>query len=320
MTPLELVKSLLAHTTDTIAVTGATGWFGATTLDLLYDALGADAPSRVRAYASSSRSVVVRDGRTVPVRPLTNLLEANWSPDILLHFAYVTRDKVAELGVPEYIATNVAISTTVLEAVARSRPHQIVMASSGAVYGPGRGREHDVIGNPYGALKGLDELAFRAAADEVGASCVIPRVFAVAGPRMTKPEKYALGSMIGMARAGGPVIVRADHRVVRSYCGVDEVVAMSLWAASRGGHAVFDTGGEIVEVGQLAAVVARDIGRGCAVERPALVSHAPEDRYLGETTAMLSIAERSGVRLRSLAQLVAATAGVPESMDGTVQR
>lgn len=319
MTPLELVKSLLTHTTDSIAVTGATGWFGATTLDLLYDALGANAPARVRAYASTRRSVVVRDGRTVQVRPLADLVEASWSPDILLHFAYVTRDKVTDLGVSQYIATNVAISTAVLEAVARLRPRQVVMTSSGAVYGPGSEREHDVIGNPYGALKRLDELAFRAAADEVGASCVIPRVFAVAGPRMTKPEKYALGSMIAMAQAGGPVVVRADHRVVRSYCGVDEVVAISLWAASHVGHVVFDTGGAIVEIGELAAVVARDVGQGCAVERSALISQSPEDRYLGETTEMFDLAERAGIHLRSLTQLVAATTGAAENCDETTQ-
>jgi len=306
VTPTELVASLLAPGDGIIAVTGATGWFGATALDLLYDALGEDAPRRVLAYASSERSMTVRDGRHVEALALAELARSTATPDVLLHFAYLTRDKAGELGVDRYIAENIAITTTVLDAIAQLRPRRVVITSSGAVYGPGRGLVHDVLGDPYGALKRLDELAFRAAADEVGASCVIPRVFSVAGPRMTKPDRYALGTMLAMARAGGPVVIRSDHPVVRSYCGVDEVVALALWESFGGVSSTFDTGGHVVEMAGLATTVARYAG-GCAVRRPTFDPSAAEDRYVGDLNAMPRLASRAGLTLRSLSELVAVT-------------
>lgn len=307
MTPIELVARLVAAGDGSIAVTGATGWFGATALDLLYSALGKDAPRRVLAYASSERSVRVQDGRRVEIRPLSELACESSDVDVVLHFAYLTRDKVAELGVQQYVAANIAITTTVLGAIDRLRPRGVVVTSSGAVYGPGRRLVHDAMGDPYGALKRLDELAFRAACDEVGAACVVPRVFSVAGPRMTKPERYALGSMIAMARAGGPIVVRADRPVVRSYCGVDEVVALAMSEASRGVSSTFDTGGHVVEMAELAAVVADNAGGRVVVSRPAFDPTAEEDRYVGDRSAMSRLADSTGLSLRSLPELVEAT-------------
>ena len=72
--PVDLVADALRGTDEIVAVTGATGWFGAVALDLLYEALGDQAPARVVGYASSAREVVVSDGRTVTVRPLVDLV------------------------------------------------------------------------------------------------------------------------------------------------------------------------------------------------------------------------------------------------------
>lgn len=306
MNPLQLVRALLAGTSDEIAVTGATGWFGATALDLLYEALGPEAVHRVRGYASRAREVTVSDGRRVVVRALPDLVGSRFS--VLMHFAYLTRDRVADLGVSDYVAANAQISSTVLAAVQTASPRWVVTTSSGAVYRSDGSMEADLGANPYGALKRLDELAFSGLAHEVGAVSIVPRVFSVAGPRMTKPSAYALGSMIAMAKAGGPVVVRAGRPVVRSYCGVDEVLALTLQAAHEGRSRTFDTGGHIVEMAELAALVADEIGGGCAVERPELDETATTDRYVGQGAAMAGLAARARMELRSLPALVRATA------------
>ncbi len=306
LTALDLVGSALAGRQESFAVTGATGWFGATALDLLYGALGDDAPTRVTAYASAERTVVVGDGRRVAVRPLSDLLQARPSPSVLMHFAYLTRDKVAELGTQEYVTRNVALSASVLEAVRRLRPRHVIVASSGAVYATDGGLARDVVADPYGSLKRLDELAFRAAADEVGATCVVPRVFSVAGPHMTKPEKYALGDMLATARAGRPVFVRAAGPVYRSYCGVDEVVALSLWASLRGMSLTFDSGGTVVEMSELAATVASVAG-GRLVQRASFDPGLPADRYCGDPGPMAALAREAGLRMRDLPELLRAT-------------
>ena len=305
--PVDLVAHALRGKDELIAVTGATGWFGAVALDLLYEALGDQAPARVVGYASSVREVTVSDGRSVTVLPLVDLVAQDPSPTTLLHFAFLTRDKVAPLGVDLYTSQNVAITATVLRSIEKHRPRHFVTTSSGAVHSSTGGLVSDLPADPYGTLKHVDELVFSAASREVGGVCVIPRVFSVAGSRMTKPGVYALGSLIGMATAGGPIEVRARGPVIRSYCGVNEVVALALWAALSGRAGVFDTCGTVVEIGDLARLVAQVHGLDIQVVRRTLDPDVPADRYVGEGLLMKELANEAGLYLQGLPDLVRET-------------
>jgi nucleoside-diphosphate-sugar epimerase len=305
--PVDLVGDALRGTNEIFAVTGATGWFGAVALDLLYEALGDQAAARVVAYASAAREVVVSDSRTVTVRPLVELVFQDPPPTTLLHFAFLTREKVALLGIDSYTSQNVAITATVLGAIAKHKPRHVVAVSSGAVYSSTGGLVSDLRADPYGTLKHMDELMFRAATRDVGGACVIPRVFSVAGARMTKPGLYALGSMIEMLTMGGPIEVSAQGPVFRSYCGVDEVVALALWAACSGRDAVFDTCGTVVEVGELAQVVAQVNGLAFDVVRRTWDPAAVADRYVGDGRLMAELVDETGLSLRSLHALVRET-------------
>lgn len=307
MRSVDLVAHALRASDGPIAVTGATGWFGAVALDLLYEALGDQAPGRVTGYASAVRQVVVSDGRTVAVRPLADLVAQDPAPSTVLHFAFLTRDKVAAIGADSYTSQNIAITATVLDAIAKHRPRHVVVVSSGAVYSSTGRLASDVRSDPYGTLKHLDELAFRAATRDVGGSCVIPRVFSVAGGRMTKPGLYALGSMIGMATAGGPIEVRARGPVFRSYCGVDEVVALAVWAALGGRDVVFDSCGTVVEMGALARLVAQVHGLDADAVRRTWNPDAVADRYVGDGRVMEELAAEAGLSLRPLPALVRET-------------
>jgi len=162
--------------------------------------------------------------------------------------------------------------------------------------------------DPYGALKRFDELAFRAATRDVGGTCVIPRVFSVAGPRMTKPGLYALGSMIQMATAGGPIEIRASGPVYRSYCGVDEVLALALWAAYARRDVIFDSGGTVVEMADLARLAAHEHGLGDQPVRRDWDPAAAESRYAGDGRLMAELAAAAGLSLRPLPALVRETA------------
>jgi len=311
--PDELIAHALRGTDEVIAVTGATGWFGSVALELLYGVLGDQAAERVVAYASSARQVTLSGGQVVPVRPLGELLTQDPAPTTLLHFAFLTRDKLAALGRNAYTGRNVAITSTVVAAIAKHKPRHVVLPSSGAVYAntlgsgtsmPDAALVYDVRADPYGTLKCLDELVFRTATRDVGGVCVIPRVFSVAGARMTKPGLYALGSVIEMAAAGGPIEVRSRGRVFRSYCGVDEVVALAVWAALRRRDLVFDTSGTVVEIGELARLVAHLHGLGSDVVRRSLDPSVAADRYVGNGAQMDELAVKARLDLRPLSELV----------------
>ncbi len=306
--PVDLVAETLRGRTDVFAVTGATGWFGTVAMDMLYEVLGNEAEERVVGYASRQREVSVADGRSVTVRALGDLLTQDPSPTVLLHFAFVPRDRVTVLGHDAYVRQNISTTATVLDAIAHHRPGHVVLASSGAVYSSTGRLQSDLAGDPYGTLKHLDELAFRAGTRDAGGCCVVPRVFSVGGPRLARPDVFALASMVAMAEAGGPIDVSARGQVFRTYCAVDEVVALSLWAAVSGHDVVFDTCGAAVEMGDLARAVALEHGLGRDAVRRTWDADAVDDRYVGDGRSMVALAARARLHLRPLDALIRASA------------
>jgi UDP-glucuronate decarboxylase len=303
----ERLRSVLTGD-ERIAITGATGWLGASALDLLDQALGPkEAAARVTAYASRERAVRTRTGRSVRVQCLADLPNQSPAPTHVLHFAYLTRDRLADKPLDEFVAANLAVTAVVLDAVASHRPRGIVFASSGAVYNSDRTLTTELRGNPYGTLKHIDELALRAAAGDVGAAIVIPRIFSLAGAGMTKPDLYALGSLIMMARSRRRLFVRSGSPVVRSYAGVDEVVSLSLWLALSGKSAVFDTAGHCVEVGELAGLVADQHGLARDVINRSPAIGDPDDVYVGDPTEWTRLTSLAGIDEASIDELVRQT-------------
>ena len=93
-----------------VLVTGAGGWLGQAALELLADALGPDWRKRVIAFGSNERLLVLRDGSEIRQHPLAMLPTCPPQPSLMLHFAYLTREKASGMPVEAYIATNRALS------------------------------------------------------------------------------------------------------------------------------------------------------------------------------------------------------------------
>lgn len=260
------------------AVTGATGWLGGAALAVLR-ARGAE----VTGFASSAR-----DG-------LLALDELPGLPhDVLLHYAFVTREFAAARGLDAYVAANLQISATVLEAVERRRP-AMFYASSGAVH-HGRGLAE----NPYGVAKRIDEHAFRDATER---RCSIARIYNVAGPHVVKAGGFALTDLTRQSLRGGPeLVVHAPRRVVRSFVDVEDLAAFAI--ATAGEDLLTETAGaEEIEVGELA----RRIDPALPVKRPSLSPAAEEDRYVGDAAGFAAACARAGVTLRGLDEQLART-------------
>jgi nucleoside-diphosphate-sugar epimerase len=140
----------------------------------------------------------------------------------------------------------------------------------------------------------------------------VARVFNVAGPWMTKVEGFALGSLIRQVLDGGPVEVRARHRVVRSYVDVADLAALAVAATtapSVAGDLRFDTAGEVaVEVGELAERVARVLGRPDLEIRRDPDPGAPADEYVGDGTAMRELSAQLSLGSRDLDEQIRRTA------------
>jgi nucleoside-diphosphate-sugar epimerase len=306
---------------ERFAVTGATGWLGRNALDLLDDALGPEVAARcVSAFASRPAKLTTSRGREVEVLPLSSLPEHRPRSTHLLHFAYLTRDRLDDLSLDAYVARNIAITATVLRAVERHQPVALVAASSGAVYREDRTLVMDLTAEPYGTLKHLDEILFTGACQTSGTAVVVPRIFNLIGRHMTKPGRYALGSLILDALAGSDLHVTSPTPVVRAYADVQAVIALSVWLALRARSCTFDTSGEELEVGQLARKVAQALGLADpCVTRPEAVPDHP-DRYVGDHHAWARLTRESGIRPRPLPELIRETATTIEASRPPVSR
>jgi nucleoside-diphosphate-sugar epimerase len=306
------VARRLLGTEHAIVVTGGGGWLGQATLEMLEQALGESFAARVRVFGSARRPLRLRSGRTVQSAPLSELAQLPPQPCLVAHYAFLTRDRVAGLSLRDFVEQNEAISSLVAVEARRLGAAGVFVPSSGAVYGRGRTLETDLATNPYGAMKARDEERFLAlAGDEVQRVLAI-RIFNLAGPFINKIASYALSSILTDIRAGGPVVLRADRPVVRSYVHVRDVIELAFALLTRAAAAPtrpFDTAGEIeIEVGELARRAARLLGRPqIAIDRPPLVAGAA-DRYVGDGGTMAALLAAEGLGAITLDDQIRATA------------
>jgi nucleoside-diphosphate-sugar epimerase len=118
----------------------------------------------------------------------------------------------------------------------------------------------------YGEIKRMSELM---CAQTPEVECVIARCFSFLGPHLPLTEKFAIGSFIRQAVAGGPIRIHGDGTPVRSYLYASDLVTWLLTLLVKG------LPGETYNVGSDQAIdlvsLARLVGAstpGVAVEVP----------------------------------------------------
>lgn len=289
-----------------ILVTGASGWLGRATLDLLHQALGKQFHERVRCFGSAPRIFALAGSETIAQRPLAALADLRERPSLLLHLAFLGKERAEQMDEPQYRAANRAIGETVLGALDRIGVEAAFLSSSGAAAFADDPWASAAM-RLYGAMKRDDEDAFAKWAETTGKHLTIARIHNLSGPHINKPSSYALACFIADALAGGPIRVRAAHDVVRGYVAIRELMSLVFACLLREPAQIvrFDTAGEPVELGALAELVSAQFG-GCPIERPARVPG--EDRYLGDPKVYRSLLQRERIAEVPLDRQIAETA------------
>lgn len=297
-------------------VIGATGWFGQATLDYLFGQLPATYWPQVHAFASGAKRLVVRDGTAVQVQPLSSLPALRLTrPALVFHYAFQTKDRVADSSLDAYIQLNRGIRESLARFVDANRVAGLFAPSSGAAYA-GLDLANHSDGAIYGRCKLEDERAFQAIGAAYGFAVCSPRVFNVSGAYINKHNLYALASIITACLCDEPIVVRATHPVIRSYYSVNDLIALScqlLLAERAPVFYAFDTAGtEAVEVGELAHRCQQLLAPHLAIERPPLGT-APADRYVGDPNAIRQWEQAVGITPQPLDEQILATANYLES-------
>jgi UDP-glucuronate decarboxylase len=303
------VNQQLLDSGATVVITGARGWLGRATVEMLESVFDGDTESRLRLFGSTKGQLDLRSGRRLPVQPLGELATLHVGAHLFAHFAFATREQVSVLGFSDYTRRNRLVSNCVASHLARNTTAGLLYISSGAVYSGA-----DLAENPYGVLKAEDERLFSelAASSTCRTRLVIPRLFNLSGPFLNKTDRYVLGSIIDDIGRGGPIRLSASSPVIRSYVHVADLVDLSfavMLGEAPAPAGPFDTAGEReIEVSELAEIAARVLGHpGMSIERPALGS-GDADRYVGDGSTMRGLAHAYGLNLKSLETQIEDTA------------
>lgn len=307
------VSSALNNDPRAFLITGATGWLGRALAEMLRRVLGEKFAERVILCGSREQSMTLGDGTVVAIHELSEasrLLDGR--PALLFHFAFLTKDRVGSLSDQEYVERNRVISGMVASLVEEGNVSGVMLASSGAVYDHLHGGKRDAAASLYGRLKAEDESRFEKVCGARNVRLVAPRIFNLSGPCMNKFDAYALSAIVVDVLKGGPIRLRADKRVLRSYFYIGDLFELCMRCLideSMQGTAIrFDTvGNETIEVGELAERIRAVLNQpSMPIERPALKTDS-EDRYIGDPSGLNALLARYDIAPLALDAQIAKT-------------
>jgi len=239
---------------DRVLILGASGWFGRTFLPLL------DRQIPAMACASAIRDhYVTWDDDQVQ----------DFNPTVVANFAFLTRDRISEVGVERFIEINSALTKNFITAAQLPSVRALLTVSSGAAVA----FPLDMQTNPYGVLKKREEDAALELVTE-RRSVVVARAWSVSGPDVRTPRKYAFSDLLLQAKSG-VIQVNAGQPVFRRYVGVDDFLEVSMARLLSGWSGTIDSGGELIEVGELAERVRSIVNPQASISRVEQTSTEP---------------------------------------------
>lgn len=188
-----------------------------------------------------------------------------FKPTVVLNFAFLTRDRVEIEGIERFTRVNRALTERFIHVARLSSVRFAVTVSSGAsIVEPE---------SPYGRLKAEEEQRALELAQE-DRQVIVIRAYSLSGGHVRRPLAYAFSDFILQA-PGGSVRVEADRPVLRRYCSVADVLTVALRSGVERRSGLFETGGNLVEMGDLAQRVIDLIEPKAILERPPYGTESP---------------------------------------------
>jgi dTDP-glucose 4,6-dehydratase len=289
-----------------VLLTGGTGFIGLWLLEVFQHAnekldaglqimvLTRD-PERARQQAphlfDRSDTQLVRGNICEPLVPVGSL-------DLCIHAATDVGDSLAAAKPLQAFDSIVQGTRHVLDLARVAGASRLLLASSGAVYGPQPvdleriPENHRGAADPlqpraaYGNGKRAAEWLASAYAAQGGPECCMARIFAIVGPGLPFDGPLAAGNFVRDVLANQPIDIEGDGRPLRSYLYMADLCIWLLRIAALGqsGQA-YNVGSErAVSIAELASQVAHAAGSTASirVHKPASDLSLPP-RYVPDT-------------------------------------
>lgn len=219
-------------------VTGATGWVGRSVLHQLQQQIAAKQfNQQVLAFGRlenqiHSSAYADQDAITIPIHPLNRLPDMleGMTNTAIIHTAFVTRDRIEQAGLANYIKLNTEISDLLSNALQRIRNGRVIVTSSGAAAAVAQSEPSPELlaENPYAVLKLEEERRLCAVAETQ-----VLRIYALTGRFIRDPHVFAIGDFLQCVPGRKAIQVRAPFPVVRGYGHAGDIAKFAIaWLTS----------------------------------------------------------------------------------------
>ena len=294
--------------TSKVLVTGATGWLGRETVArVLEGKFEGITQSDLLLASSNGRDLELDSLGVYPTVALENLSHRDSTNSIegLVHLAFITKDKTTQYSFSEYVAKNIELISAACEIIERDKPKWVVVVSSGAIIDRATLEiENNVVRNPYGFCKRIEEALIAESARKVGANIVIGRLWGGTGLYMPVKRAYAISDFIESAKESGAIRINSGGEVIRRYCDAGDFMEVLVRSAIQGDTTTLDSGGSIIEVGDLAKLISARLGK-ISISRSEVPTAV--DDYYPRGSEFEELAKSVGVQLHGIDEQVLRT-------------
>jgi len=284
-----------------VLVTGAGGWFGRTAI-----AMTREAGLELLATGSKDQQIEI-DGESQAVQAQSLEVISAFKPTVVIDTAFVTRERLPILGHKTYIETNQKLIDQSLEVAALPSVRKYIGFSSGATKHLAGHTSFSLEENPYAAQKRIYESKISEIAANLHSDISVARVWSVTGSYCTKPGAFAFTDFIAQAKLG-LIEIKAKHLVYRRYCALEDVLALAMLPSAPGGNPIFNTGGDLIELGELAKIVVDLVNPNAEIRRQIDPQLTP-DNYHSDSKEWGELVQSAKVTNDSISDQVTRVAG-----------
>lgn len=271
----------------TIAISGATGWMGKSAIEAAIQD-----PTEHFDFQLLSRSEgLIKIGeKRFSTTKRDNAVKSGW--DTYVQAAFVTREKAGP-DLSKYRQINRQIIQTARDDIYIGRPQKIVFFSSGILSHP-EVNDRDSSYQTYASLKQEEREVIYETAENIGATLVEGKLYSATGAYMTAPTSFAIGALLSESQTGS-VHIQSSRYVWRRYLDSVQYLRTLFAQAKSGVSAVVESGGQLIELGELAKECLRLTGNDTnAIFRPH--PSQPDDHYYSKSNTFENILTSLGER------------------------
>jgi nucleoside-diphosphate-sugar epimerase len=218
------------------------------------------------------------DGKSQAVHAQSLEVISAFKPTVVIDTAFVTRERLPILGHKTYIETNQKLIDQSLDIAALPSVRKYIGFSSGATMHLAGYASFSLEENPYAAQKRIYESKISELAANLQSDISVARVWSVTGSYCTKPGAFAFTDLIAQAKLG-LIEIKAKHLVYRRYCALEDVLALAMLPSAPGGNPIFNTGGDLIELGELAKIVVSFVNQNAEIRRQIDPQLTPDDYH-----------------------------------------